>query len=258
MRRILFALVLAGCGPVLELPLFDEPSVLAAHPELRGCLLPVSAYREPADTPSATAWTEEDARVVKGGETLRIAVEGESDLSRDVRVAPDGSFDFPTVGRIPADGRTVKAVREDLARSLQSRVRTPRVRVMAPREVECVIDVAGKVNQPRMVRAKFRPWLSGAVSMAGGFSKRANLTQILVVRPAEKKVLLCDLYAFSESGESAQNPVLRDGDIVVATELYPPDDRPYAIEWAAVAEFVSGRIDREAFLKRLRESPPSR
>lgn len=242
---------------MLELPLFDEPSVIAAHPDLRGCVLPAPAYREPAGSPSAAAWTEEDSRVVKGGETLRIAVEGEADLSRDVRVAPDGAFDFPTVGRIPADGRTLKIVREEVARSLQSRIRNPRVRVMAPREAECVIDVAGRVNQPRPVRAKVRPWLSGAVSMAGGFSKRANLTQILVVRPAEKKVLVCDLYAFSENGESAQNPVLRDGDIVVATELYPPDDRPCADEWKAVAEFVRGTTDRETFLKRLRD-PSSR
>ena len=65
------------------------------------------------------------------------------------------------------------------------------------------------------LRGKTR--LLEAVQMAGSFSPRANLKQVVVVRGdlAKPEVKLCDASAVLERGDLSQNIMLRNGDFVV-------------------------------------------
>ena len=57
--------------------------------------------------------------VIKPGDTLQIEVLEDPSLNRNVLVLPDGSISFPMAGTVPATGRSVEQVRQNLSSSLE-------------------------------------------------------------------------------------------------------------------------------------------
>ncbi len=55
---------------------------------------------------------------VQAGDVLRVEVLEDSDLTRDVLVAPDGRITVPFAGAVPARGRSLGAIQTDLAARL--------------------------------------------------------------------------------------------------------------------------------------------
>lgn len=64
------------------------------------------------------------------GDTLQIETAADEDLKRTLEVQPDGTITIPLgVGRVPAAGRTVDALRQDLEKRLESVFQEPAVTV---------------------------------------------------------------------------------------------------------------------------------
>lgn len=57
--------------------------------------------------------------VIKPGDTLQIEVLEDPSLNRNVLVLPDGSISFPMAGTVPATGRSVEQIRQNLSASLE-------------------------------------------------------------------------------------------------------------------------------------------
>lgn len=62
---------------------------------------------------------------VQAGDTLRVEVLEDSDLNRDVLVAPDGSITVPLAGAVPARGRSLGAIQGDVATLLAPNFSSP-------------------------------------------------------------------------------------------------------------------------------------
>ena len=83
-----------------------------------------------------------------------------------------------------------------------------------------------------------------------------HLTQILVVRPAEKKVIVCNLYEFRVNGDQKQNIVAMNDDVIVATRRYPLEHQSCAREWKPIADYFAGRLDRAGLINAINNLPP--
>ncbi|HXP86623.1 MAG TPA: polysaccharide biosynthesis/export family protein [Bryobacteraceae bacterium] len=64
---------------------------------------------------------------IKNGETLKITVYREPDLSRTITVKSDGNLYFPVIGNIPAEGLTLSQFSRALQMALTSIVNNPLV-----------------------------------------------------------------------------------------------------------------------------------
>jgi len=256
--RLLLPAAMAGCGSILIIPLYDADPVAARFPSLKGAVLTPAEIPPPSQDPAEPNWMSDPERALSAGDSLFLQCDADPELTRKLTIPPDGFISLPRLGRLAAAGKKVREFEQDLRKSLARFHRSPEVRVLLPENHEVVVDVVGMVNHQTAVSlpVQFAPWLTGVILKAGNFSRLANLAQILVVRPELRKVILCDLYALNTDGATDQNILLRNGDVVVVTELYDPDVTPFAREWELVDAFLSGRMDRAALVRGIRELPP--
>ncbi len=108
------------------------------------------------------------------GDVIRISVHGEPDLSfEEVRLTDAGTFTFPFIGEVDANGKTPGEVRNVLVEKLKDGyLIDPRVSVS---EVKLP---GGYPYQPGLT-------LDRAIALAGGLTERASTKRMTIVRGSE-------------------------------------------------------------------------
>lgn len=117
------------------------------------------------------------------GDAIIIRVYGEQDLSMDVILAETGSFNYPFLGEIKAQGLTVAALEQLLTTGLKGPyLRNPEVTVSIKEFRPFYLN--GEVERPGGY--PYRPGLTleQAISLAGGMTERASKRNIDVLRSA--------------------------------------------------------------------------
>lgn len=121
---------------------------------------------------------------INPGDQLAISVWGEERLQREVRVLPDGTFSFPLVGRIVAQGYLPSEIETLIRTGLQGQYRgeVPQVTVSVSAASGMQFSIVGRVNSPGAFAPGRYVNILEALSMAGGPTEFANLDNVLVVR----------------------------------------------------------------------------
>jgi polysaccharide export outer membrane protein len=136
---------------------------------------------------SPGAWAEQagdaaagDAYRLGPGDTVRIQVFGESDLSRDVKLGEDGLINYAFVGQIELAGQTLKEVEQTIhERLLGDYLVNPQVSVtMAEYRL---FFINGEVNAPGGYAYQPGLTVSRAISLAGGLTERASDRKIFLI-----------------------------------------------------------------------------
>jgi polysaccharide export outer membrane protein len=170
-----------------------------------------------APAATAPAATEAGGYGVNPGDVLEISVWKEEDLQKQVMVRPDGYFSFPLTGDIRAEGRTVEAVRQEVASRVSRFVPDPvvSVAVMEPRGSK--VYVIGQVNRPGEYPITRFVDIVQAISMASGFTPFAQLDNIKVLRrEGATQTAISFSYGDIAAGKRLQqNIVLEPGDTVL-------------------------------------------
>lgn len=135
-----------------------------------------------APLPGAVATTSEYRLGV--GDVVRVEVRDEPDLTIEAQVQADGGIKYPFLGSVPARGKSVSRLQQDITAGLRSGYLVNpdvRVRVVSYRPVY----VTGQV-----VRPGGYPYIVGltvekVATVAGGFTDRASLRSIYVVHEGQ-------------------------------------------------------------------------
>ncbi len=177
---------------------------------------------------AASAWAQ-DYRV-RSGDVLQIEVLEDATLNRSAIVLPDGQISLPLVGSVPAAGRSLAQVQEELTARLAPNFAAPPTvfvtlsalaeRVPATAATIRTIDiyVLGAANTPGKVDVKPGATLLQALAQAGGLSpfaakKRVQLRR--VDKSGTEQVYKFDLDAI-ERGEAGGGATrLQSGDVIV-------------------------------------------
>jgi polysaccharide biosynthesis/export protein len=181
------------------------PDPLAA--EARGFVYRVA----PLDVLSITVWDHPELTIPAG--------EFRSPESVGHVVAADGTIYYPHVGIVEVAGRTVAEIRKLLTQKLAVYVQNPQldVRVAAFRGRK--VQVAGEVAGPSTLYLTDQPMrVQDAIAAARGPTPEADLERVTLTRGGKAYPL--NLLALYEVGDSSQNWLLEDGDVV-----YVPDRR---------------------------------
>ncbi|MFQ5861531.1 MAG: polysaccharide biosynthesis/export family protein [Candidatus Brocadiales bacterium] len=117
---------------------------------------------------------------------LNITVFGAEEFNREVRVNHKGSFTFPLIGSVYAEGRTVEQLEQALASMLSEKyLKDPQVSVFVEQYKSKKVAIVGHVVNPQIVKlTRNRSTLFEVLGMVGGLGEKAGKV-IYVIRPAE-------------------------------------------------------------------------
>jgi polysaccharide export outer membrane protein len=132
-------------------------------------------------------------------------------------VGPEGTISVPFAGAVPARGRTLREIEEDIVRRLRGRANAPQVLVRLVRNDTTTVTVVGEVNKSgRLPLTPRGERLLDALAESGGVKPPVNLTTIQVTRNGRSfRMPLSQVVERSEN-----NIVLARDDVVTA--LFQP------------------------------------
>lgn len=119
------------------------------------------------------------------GDRLRIAVFGHSEHTGEFQIDSAGNINFPLLGEVKAEGRTITELKKKLRNDLNANY------LVDPRISVEVLNyrpffILGEVNNPG--KYSYEPGLSvrQAIALAGGFTRRAATQTAMLRRPTKK------------------------------------------------------------------------
>jgi polysaccharide export outer membrane protein len=189
------------------------------------CLLIFSAcdatHTWAADAPAAPTSIPADYQIGPG-DTLRVYVFQNEDLSATIPVRPDGKISTPLVEDMVAVGKTPSQLARDIEKSLSTYVKTPKVNIVVITAVSAFsqVKVIGQVKTPKALPYRDGMTVLDAVLEVGGLSQFAAGNRARLVRNENGKSteIKVKLEALVEHGDMTQNLALKPGDVLVVPE----------------------------------------
>lgn len=162
--------------------------------------------------------TNPDAGYLLGAEdVLHISVWKDESLTREVVIRPDGMVSFPLVGEVPAAGRPVEELRQDLVKRLSRYIPNPQVSVATVKILSLRVYVMGRVNKPGEYLVGHHTDVLQALSLAGGLTPFASENDIKIIRRERGGERVFGFrYGDVQKGKGLdQNILLQRGDVVM-------------------------------------------
>jgi polysaccharide export outer membrane protein len=205
-------------GPVLEQWVITENGVETIDER--------NARREAEATRSAGATTSEpfeagepvDVRYsVQPGDVLQISVWREPELQREVAVSPDGRINYPLIGSVVVEDKTVEQIGAEMEEALGRFMTQAAVTVAVKEPLGNRIYVIGQVNRPGVFPFTKSLDVMQALSLAGGTGKFAELDDIKILRRVDgvQKTFAFDYSNVQRGRNLEQNILLQSGDVIL-------------------------------------------
>jgi protein involved in polysaccharide export with SLBB domain len=158
------------------------------------------------------------------GDLFGVQLVGEKDLPVEFRVAPDGTIDYPYIGRVNVVGLEPQELVDLLRKKLVAGkyLTDPQMSVIVKEYVSKRVTVIGQVGKPGEV-----PWsaglkLVGALSAVGWFTPIADSNHIVLTRavPPNKSVTAIVSVDAITDGEQADIPLQAGDTIKVESRVF--------------------------------------
>ncbi len=191
-----------------------------------GLLLLALALPAPAQTPAVTAPAltlpaPAPAYVLSPDDQIGITVLGHPEFNADVTLLPDGTFNYPLLGKVHAAGLTVDSLTAKLVSGLSSQLNQPDVTVTLkagrPRKVTVVGDGVKAAGQYDF---KTGMHLLDLLALAGGPAGEPQLVSATLETEGGATVPV-DLSKLLTDADTAQNLPLAPGDVLFLVARNP-------------------------------------
>ncbi len=154
-----------------------------------------------------------DSYIIGPGDEVVVQFQGSTNDSRTVRVDREGRLVVGVVPPIQASGRSLGAVRNDLAAATRRTLQGTDVYVSLGNARAATVFVGGEVERPGQVSLTSLADISAALAQAGGVRRTGSLRNVRVVH-AGGGVTVVDLYGLIGIG-GPPAVRLRDGDRII-------------------------------------------
>jgi polysaccharide export outer membrane protein len=152
------------------------------------------------------------------GDLFDVRVFGENDLTGQYRIGPEGTIDYPLVGRVAVAGKLPSEVAELLRDKLTAFVHKPQVSVLVREMNSKRIIIYGQVQRPGTFPYTNAMTVVQAISLAGGFTSIAARERVVVSRVENDKQEVIELNVREIADGKAPNRFVSPGD-----EIYVPE-----------------------------------
>jgi len=201
-----------------ELP---APKASPAFADALGEVPPVGTVVDVGDAVEVTIWEAPPATLFGGAITdTRIGTAigtARPTTLPELLVGPEGTISVPFAGAVPARGRTLSELENDIVARLRGRANAPQVQVRLLRNATATVTLVGEFTQSaRLPLTPRGERLLDALAQVGGVKPPVNLTTIQVTRDgANYRMPLAEIIERNEN-----NITLAKDDVVTA--LFQP------------------------------------
>ena len=175
-----------------------------------------------ADGEVEGASDENSLSYISAGDKINIQVYNEKELSGIYQVSSEGYIIFPFIGEIMAAGTDNFSLALKIAEKLkEGYLKEPSVTVLIEDSMNKRIFVLGQVKNAGSFPIRMHISIVEAISLAGGFTNFADLSNVIVTRKGadgREKRFLIDIKAIMQDGK--ENFYLDAGDIVFVGERF--------------------------------------
>ncbi|HMK43878.1 MAG TPA: polysaccharide biosynthesis/export family protein [Dissulfurispiraceae bacterium] len=151
------------------------------------------------------------------GDTLKVAVWGNAELSTQVKVRPDGKITVPAVGDVVAAGMTPAALSDTLKSKISQFVRNPTVTVTVETISNNRVYVFGNGVKPSVYNLERRTTLLQLLSMVDDV-RSADLRRAYLMRNGQK--IKENFYSLFVQGNVSENMDMEINDAVFIPPLH--------------------------------------
>jgi len=148
---------------------------------------------------------------------IEIAVWFHDELSKKLTIRSDGMITFPLVGNLKAAGLTTVQLAEKVGNGLSKYLVDPKVSVLVTKANSRKFAILGQVNSPGQYIIKSEAYLLDLISLAGGMTPSAKLSQSILLR-GRNKIIKLDLRGLLFQGDLKDNIPLQPGDTLIIPE----------------------------------------
>ena len=158
-------------------------------------------------------------------DVINITVHGQPDLTTKTRVTKDGFITFPLIGKVKAQGLTVRELEAELKNILEKDyLVNAQVLVFIENYNPRQVSVMGEVQKPGKydIPPEKELTLMGAIATAEGFTKDAEVTRVRVMRNegGQKKTMEINTNDITDKGDKDKDIPLNPDDIVYVPESF--------------------------------------
>lgn len=175
---------------------------------LTGCFTP-----DPSPPPAAPLI---EGYVVGAPDLLLIYILPEPEISREVRVRPDGMISIDLIGDVQAAGRTPFEISQTIQQEIGRFKRDAVVNVVVVDSPSQFVTIFGEVIRPGTFALVTETRVSEAIGQVGGTRSFASLNNVRVIRTngVSTEVIQVRLGDI-QKGDLSTNLVIREGDLIV-------------------------------------------
>jgi polysaccharide export outer membrane protein len=154
--------------------------------------------------------------VVGAPDTLFITILPEPEISREVRVRPDGMISIDLIGDVQAAGRTPVEIAQVIQQEIGRYKRDAAVNVAVVNSPSQFVTIYGEVARPGTFELATETRVTEAIGRVGGTLPFASLNNIRVIRTngIDTEVMAIHLKDIKQ-GDLSTNFVIQEGDLVV-------------------------------------------
>ena len=162
---------------------------------------------------------------LQSSDVLKITVHGQSDLTTRARVTKDGFISFPLIGKVMTTGLTVRELETEIKTLLEKNyLVTAEVLVFIENYTPREVSVMGEVQKPGKyeIPPEKELTLMGAIAMAEGFTKDADVRRVRVMRSegGKKETIEINAKDITDRGDKDRDIPLKSDDIVYVPESF--------------------------------------
>lgn len=177
------------------------------------CLCGSDALAEP---PVATPPPPGGEYLLGPGDILGIEVWKDPNLTRTVVVLADGKIVFPLIGEVAAGGRSIAALRNELAERIAVYVPETNLTLEVKQVNSLFVYVLGRVNNPGRLQLNGNVNVLQALAMAGGLNPYAKRGDIKIFREegGETRIIPFDYDDVTSGARLQDNIRLKRSDVL--------------------------------------------
>ncbi|MBK6690389.1 MAG: polysaccharide biosynthesis/export family protein [Deltaproteobacteria bacterium] len=158
---------------------------------------------------------EEGGYVINAGDQLQIEVWQNQQLTRSVRVRPDGKITLPLVNDVSAAGETVPSFQKNLTERLKTYIKEPIVSITVTSFSTKQLYIQGQVRTPAAYNYAGEVYLIQALTLAGGTTPFAEGCAVVVRRKGDAFVRYdVELDPILTGQDLRENIALQPNDVV--------------------------------------------
>jgi polysaccharide export outer membrane protein len=192
-------------------------SWLALSPLIVGC----ASTPTPAPAPPE-AKAPEGNYIIGPGDTLKVFVWRNEELSATVPVRPDGKISTPLVEDMVAVGKTPQQLARDMEKVLSLYVREPKVNIIVTTAASAysLVKVVGQVQKPSALPYREGMRVLDAILAVGGLTQFAsgNRARIVRIENGKETIIPVKVANLVNNGDVKENALLKPGDVLVVPQ----------------------------------------